>query len=747
MRTLDPILQAAMDSGNFTPIVRAAVLDPDDHTVVEYLDLVYYKISGIDIEIEFYDPAGGFSDSVSLERGAKIGDTEYTIFSGIYKLTHSYLIKGGRYGLYKCSGSLIEPSAVEVTGDVSYHTVIDSVLALGTNSAAFKTPAAAWLGYQFLPDGQSFLSSNIFSFFALLRQKYLIHATENGLVSSPSGNSILFFSVADTLALASQYTINLSEKDTWSIKADYRQFIWKDETGTFHNPGPAFYPVHNLGYLESTAAAPSIPDNVQQIAETLVTCIPNLKYQAGDCVKFDPGLDGYSPVKSVLDVTEVFNAREKKVKEPAWYMELRPLAYFCNTPGGSIPVTSQYTAAYSQLATNGFNGVLNHSVTSVQALADAIDQYSPVQIRVTTPTIQIAGKDFAWSTADGKLYVWTGAAWACAGPYITSISGTAPIVVSAGSTPAISITGVDATHAGSVPLSGTPAGRRFLRAAQTTGAVAWDVLQAGDIPDLSGYYQPLDDDLTYLADIDVTRGAIIRKGLGNWEGLAKGSAYAVLTGDGTDTLWSTFLLSGTAGGKMNFAVSNTKTLTLTATNSYNLTIPATGTAALLNQANSFTLINPITTIAESWIGPSTTNGIYFKGGNVGIGSIMASGGVSYYKFNLNGTQLFLGTDSVTESPIFKIAPSYISNVHSDYTTTVSFIVYDASSDYECMRFDAVSEPKIGFFGHSASAQPSAYTPTNVTTDRAYNANATSVDELADVLGTLIADLQSLGLVG
>ncbi|MEI7750069.1 MAG: hypothetical protein WCJ25_03630, partial [Candidatus Moraniibacteriota bacterium] len=39
-----------------------------------------------------------------------------------------------------------------------------------------------------------------------------------------------------------------------------------------------------------------------------------------------------------------------------------------------------------------------------------------------------------------------------------------------------------------------------------------------------------------------------------------------------------------------------------------------------NAANSMTLINPLTTLAESWIGPSSTSGIYFKGGNVGIGT-------------------------------------------------------------------------------------------------------------------------------
>lgn len=41
----------------------------------------------------------------------------------------------------------------------------------------------------------------------------------------------------------------------------------------------------------------------------------------------------------------------------------------------------------------------------------------------------------------------------------------------------------------------------------------------------------------------------------------------------------------------------------------------------------------------------------------------------------------------------------------------------------------------------------AYTPTNVTPDRSYDADSTSVAELADILGTLIADLKLQGLVG
>lgn len=39
-----------------------------------------------------------------------------------------------------------------------------------------------------------------------------------------------------------------------------------------------------------------------------------------------------------------------------------------------------------------------------------------------------------------------------------------------------------------------------------------------------------------------------------------------------------------------------------------------------------------------------------------------------------------------------------------------------------------------------------YTPTNVTADRAFDANAVVVAELADVVGTLIADLQAAGIL-
>jgi hypothetical protein len=54
--------------------------------------------------------------------------------------------------------------------------------------------------------------------------------------------------------------------------------------------------------------------------------------------------------------------------------------------------------------------------------------------------------------------------------------------------------------------------------------------------------------------------------------------------------------------------------------------------------------------------------------------------------------------------------------------------------------------KLGFFGATAVIQPAAYTLSNVAADRAFDAHSTTLDEIADVLGTVINDLKALGLV-
>lgn len=55
-----------------------------------------------------------------------------------------------------------------------------------------------------------------------------------------------------------------------------------------------------------------------------------------------------------------------------------------------------------------------------------------------------------------------------------------------------------------------------------------------------------------------------------------------------------------------------------------------------------------------------------------------------------------------------------------------------------------SSSTLAFYGATAQARSTGWAVSNVTTDKVFDANATTLDELADVLGTLITDLISKG---
>ncbi len=84
--------------------------------------------------------------------------------------------------------------------------------------------------------------------------------------------------------------------------------------------------------------------------------------------------------------------------------------------------------------------------------------------------------------------------------------------------------------------------------------------------------------------------------------------------------------------------------------------------------------------------------------------------------------------------------------YSDGFSTLKFEVDNA--DGSVLSAGAINHDgtTVGLFGVTPAARPAAYTATNVTTDRTYDSNATSTAELANVLGTLLADLKTLGIV-
>ena len=79
------------------------------------------------------------------------------------------------------------------------------------------------------------------------------------------------------------------------------------------------------------------------------------------------------------------------------------------------------------------------------------------------------------------------------------------------------------------------------------------------------------------------------------------------------------------------------------------------------------------------------------------------------------------------------------------TFKLNAIVKDAATYVADPGFiDDSFVPKL--YVDQAYATGETYTVTNVTTDRTYDADSSSVDELADVLGTLITDLKTVGII-
>lgn len=80
---------------------------------------------------------------------------------------------------------------------------------------------------------------------------------------------------------------------------------------------------------------------------------------------------------------------------------------------------------------------------------------------------------------------------------------------------------------------------------------------------------------------------------------------------------------------------------------------------------------------------------------------------------------------------------------SSTSAITSLLVQDSSSS---ALLTIQNNGAFAFKGGTVAVAQTGYTVSNVTTDRTYNANSTNVDELADVLGTLITDLIAKGII-
>ena len=135
----------------------------------------------------------------------------------------------------------------------------------------------------------------------------------------------------------------------------------------------------------------------------------------------------------------------------------------------------------------------------------------------------------------------------------------------------------------------------------------------------------------------------------------------------------------------------------------------------------------------------SANSIEVKKSNNGVlWGVTALGNTDFYRLS-----------STTEGrKVAGIVADYLDNTDATRKGRGRLYATDAAADRLALEWSTSgSAPTIGFLGATAVARTAAYTPTNVTTDRSWDCNATTVDEVADVLATLVQDLQSFGLLG
>ena len=193
------------------------------------------------------------------------------------------------------------------------------------------------------------------------------------------------------------------------------------------------------------------------------------------------------------------------------------------------------------------------------------------------------------------------------------------------------------TTSDATALAATSAGNRdkYLYSNASTGVLEWATISSSGATTALSNLASVAINTTLVSDTDNT-DALGTAAIA-WSDLFLGNESVITFNSAPSTSDLTLTHSAET---LTFAGGTIALGTATATGGLtgNVTGDVSGNAGTVtngvytNTANSFTLINPLTTIAESWIGPSSTAGIYFKGGNVGIGTTVPTA-----KLDVNGT--------------------------------------------------------------------------------------------------------------
>ncbi len=361
-------LTAALASGQFTPyfLVEMGHMDGAVFHVLVSVMPVAFRLERTSMTVKFQMPAAWWGYSAAnlkftrLTRGVTISGTNYTISTSRF-----YTINADWDGIFvTVTAQLLPDDYYSVAGDVTYHQITDTVLTAFGLTHSWQKPTATWLNYQFLPTGKLLYLSQAYKFFEVLKQKYLIWTVDNG------GQDVLFCSIPDKPASPYDHNpLNVYKLVAPLFSARKRYYVSHDESDVVHYAGTSTDPLYNLGFLHSTASAPSV-----------YACLPRYKIDPIpinlNILSFDSAYCvtpyGVDLVIDCLDVVEVF---DYQLKQMPWHLEINYCSFFGDTEGGDLPAAVEYAAPFTPINTSNFTHVLSPADSNIQRAFDTLDNH------------------------------------------------------------------------------------------------------------------------------------------------------------------------------------------------------------------------------------------------------------------------------------------------------------------------------------------------------------------------------------
>jgi hypothetical protein len=227
-----------------------------------------------------------------------------------------------------------------------------------------------------------------------------------------------------------------------------------------------------------------------------------------------------------------------------------------------------------------------------------------------------------------------------------------------------------------------------------------------------------------------------------------------LTVQGTATLSGALGVTGAATFNNTVAVAGTLTVTGAAILNDDLTVAGALTGAGFSFSGSGTVVGTLGVTGATTLTSATLSGALTVAGATQLDTLLVTD-VAVFQAPATfdstisaqavaGTSLAGGSLAVDTADITALLTLGVGATANTLTPSATGITFSqAITITGALDHDGTN---IGFFGTAPAAQAAAYTPTNVSTDRAYDADSTTLHEIADVLGTLIADLQTYGLI-